>query len=161
MRKIIIFSVFSIMSLIACKENEIIKNQKKEQSNSLQTIKVSKEISIGDVYELDIEVEGAGCFYAKNKKDYNNNKCIFTTSYKNYDAVMNINNELQKLELVKTDSISDKISKSIYKNNSYLITIQTEITEVIDYSSTEKGTIEVEKKDGKKVSTTLFGGCGC
>jgi hypothetical protein len=139
---------FIIFILISCNKKEI----------KVESEKLAQKITI-DTFTFDCipdGMDGAGCYF----NDLEKNEYIFVNDF-DKTSFMKINGKLEKFNLIKSDSLSDKKSIYYYKNSNYDLEVTTKDSLQIDYNTILTGKLKLKSKDNQIIEKKFIGECGC
>lgn len=119
-----------------------------------------KELVIDRFTEFPDEIDGCACYYSANKKDFVNGSYIYADNHQDH-AYISINGKMQLFTLIKHTDVAEGYWIKIYANNEYEVTVDSEELWQVDQTWLQKGNISIKTKDGKKITETIYGECGC
>ncbi len=155
---------FGVLLFVSCnkdKEN-LAENSNVEINDSIeQAVSDSTLILNSDLqtFNLPAEVQGCSCYFAKNKEDFDNEKYVYADDYGN-TAYIKIEDKIVKIPMEEGDFDPSDFSKTI-SNKDFTITISGRKLKELDETMTFQGELTLEKKDGTKSVTPIYGECGC
>lgn len=110
-------------------------------------------------FSMPPEVQGCSCYFAKNKEDFERGEYIYVDDYGN-TAYIKLNGKVTKIPMEEGDFDPSNFSKTI-ENENLTLTIKGRKLKAIDETMTFQGELTLEKKDGSKSVTYIYGECGC
>jgi hypothetical protein len=119
----------------------------------------TKKLSIGLFKGFPPEIIGTYCYYAADKKGYDNDTWVFLDGNDN-SGYMKINNILTSFKLFKTDSLGPDKMIQYYDSDNYNLSISIDKKEQKGGVWMRTGEIIVKQKNGPSVKTNFYGGCG-
>lgn len=157
--------LFSALLLTACKkEKETVSESPKPDSaqivqDSAQTDIQTKEIAV-DIIPFPKEIKECSCYFAKNKTDFENEKYIYAddagkTAYMKLDGVRQALNLISSSDMEADDILSKEIETDQYKISVKGRKLPNEEALLFE------GTLTIEKPDGTRTFTPIYGECGC
>ena len=122
-------------------------------------------ITINNIDKLPEEIEGCGCYLARNDSLFENQTLLFAESEDSIGFMM-INNELNKFKNLSNTTepfifnSHNLIEK--YSNNKYDLSIEATFEDSTSYESWNfHGVIIIKNKAGKEEKVQFVGACGC
>ncbi len=143
--------------VFSCNKTEKKTEVTKTNFSKVDTTKIS--ISQLETFDFPDEVQGCSCYFAKNKEDFMNQKYIYIDDYGN-NAYVKMGGKLLKIAMEEGDFDPDHFDKVI-KSDDYTIKIKGEKLPEMGETLMYVGKIIVEKKSGEKITSTIYGECGC
>lgn len=111
------------------------------------------------------EIDGCSCYFSANDAKLEEQYFFFTSNPDGL-AIVRINNKQLTLKQIALPRYQEPANTSetieVYEGDVYTVTVHTTHKEKSgDEVWTHKGTITVERKDGKKIVKEFTGECGC
>lgn len=155
-----------LIAIFACKKEKtaeeniikdsIVNNETNTEQNNTEQSSVGKIETFG----LLPEVQGCSCYFAQNKDDLEQQKYIYADDYGN-TAFVKVNGKLVRIPMEEGDFDPDNFGKVI-ENNDYKIEMKgKKIKELEEVMMFEGEMTVTNKKTGAKITTSIYGECGC
>lgn len=153
--KILTFFTLSIF-FVGCKSN----SPKSTKSNDKQR-EYKHTLSIETFSTFPPEIDGCSCYFSKDSIDFKNGIYIYVNDYDKI-TFLKINGVLTKFTQTNFQQINKSKSISKSKSDNYELTIEERnVKQNGDETSLIEGTIKLKDKNGKTISSSFFGECGC
>ncbi|MCF6131606.1 hypothetical protein [Flavobacterium wongokense] len=157
MGKKILLSVL-MLSLIGC-------NQKAETKAAVLKVAASKAstgISLEPFNDFPEEIEGAGCYFAANKKDFKKEQYIYADNLENL-CFIKVKGKFIRLELAeKTVDTTGTQFLEKFKNNEYELSVDFRQTgDDGDEAGIFEGSMTLKHNNESEIKKDLYGICGC
>lgn len=153
--KILFYSALFIIFL-SCQNNSL------KRTESTNNKKASEQtVSIDTFSTFPPEIDGCSCYLSKDSIDFKNGAYIYMNDYDKI-SFLKINGVLTKFTQTNFKQInkSESITKS--KSDNYELTIEVrKAKQNGDETSLIEGTIKLKDKNGKIISSSFYGECGC
>ena len=126
-----------------------------------QVVSDSATIVASDMqtFTMPAEVQGCSCYFAKNKEDFDKGKYIYVDDYGN-TAYIKLNGKVTKIPMQEGDFDPSDFSKTI-SNEQFTVSIKGRKLKELDETMQFQGELTLQKKDGTKSVTHIYGECGC
>ncbi len=105
-------------------------------------------------------VDGCSCYFSTDKTEFEKPNYVYVDDYDKH-AYVSINGKMTKFTLVTADTASEKTILKVFANDQYEVTIYGKQVSQMDETWQYEGTMVVKEIDGKSISKTIYGECGC
>ena len=152
-----VLMVFLLAFLVACRQNN--SGEKTQQVDDSQT--ATQILTIDTFSTFPPEIDGCSCYFSSDSLEFKRSHYIYMNDYAQ-TCFMKLNGVLTKFVQVDFQESDSRKINAKYKNDTYEVIIESQ-TEVQngDETSLLTGTIKVTDKNGKTISKTFYGECGC
>lgn len=159
MNKYILIIASSIL-FMSCGNNQNSKNENEQEADQKNDASEIKNPALQSFSDLPEEIDGCSCLISENSTAFRKNEYIYVDNLQNLGFVQ-IDGEMIKLSLdeVENDSEMEIIAKG--SNGEIDIKLDLRKSDKLDYVGSYFGTLEVTPKNGKKITKSVFGECGC
>lgn len=164
-----IFKTISLLFLllfVSCKKEKKTNSdavQNTISKNDTTAAENSKNSSINgklETFGFPAEVQGCSCYFAENKTLFEKQQYLYVDDYGN-SAFLKINGKTVRITMEEGDFDPSNFNKTI-ENEEYRVKMTGEKINELDETMMFKGQMIVEnKKTGEKITTPIFGECGC
>lgn len=162
-----IFFCCLFITFVGCKKQNIATDASLLGKSKNSTTK-NNVLKINFMRGFPEEIVGCSCYFSDTKENiYSNAEKLYYIDDFGKIAFMKINGNLEKFNITKTDSITEK-KHSYFENNKYKGEIKALIIPSESYKNEGnelwfyKGFIEItDKKTMQKTKVTIYGECGC
>ena len=146
--------IIGIAILFSCRKED-------KKATPPVTAVISNNIKLDEFSDFPPEIDGCACTYAKDSVDLSSEKYIYVSNHAKI-AFLKINGVLTKFTLTAEKRINstDFIKKYISTNYKLIILIKAG-RQTGDESWLNTGLIKIFDKNGKTISQTFYGECGC
>ena len=105
------------------------------------------------------EISGCACYFSNNKTEFENEQYIFMYDFGEI-AFIKLNGVLTELIRVRKDAeININFGKLKFENDNYEMEI--ELIDIEEDEGNMKGKLTLIDENGKTISKTMYGFCGC
>jgi len=135
------------------KENTGLKNENPS--------KINQEFSIDKFSDYPPKIDGCSCFFSNDSVEFNNKEFIYMNDFASI-SFLKINGEI--IKFTQTDFREVDNTKIISKAKSAIYEIIIEVNDGKrngDESMLKTGKIKLTDKNGKTLTKTFYGECGC
>ena len=158
MKKRCVAALIISLTIMGCQKQE---NKEisplKEPLTSDQNI---KENAVLETFDFPSEIEGCGCYFAKNEEDLNSEKYVYVDEIEG-KTYFKIGEDLLQIQKSDDEINLNQLSKTIEDQN-YKITLNGNRIKKDQEALLYKGVLKVlDKKTGKKLESSIIGECGC
>ena len=162
----IITLAFAVLVLQSCKKETV--NAKENtteysavavQDKSSDSVPVNSSLHL-EAFSMPAEVQGCSCYFADNKENFENENYVYADDYGN-SAYLKIDGKMIKIPVDEGDFNPSAFSKNI-QNKEYKVTLSGNKISDLDETMMFRGQMTVEiLKSGDRISTPIYGECGC
>jgi hypothetical protein len=153
----ICISVITMTFLFACGQGNSNKNI--EQTENLTTN--NQVLTIDTFSTFPPEIEGCSCYFSNNSTEFKKGEYIYMNDLAQI-SFLKINGILTKFTQTDFKNIDKTTTIAKAKSDLYEITIEVKEEGKSGYETSGKsGTIRLTDKNGKTISKTFYGECGC
>lgn len=157
MKKVTLFLL--LLSMIACN-----KAQEKTtiEPEKPQTKRKNKGLKIESFKDFPEEIDGAACYFASDKKNFEKERYIYADNIEN-TCYIKIGGKFIRLELAeKTVDSTGRQFLEKFKNDEFELSIDFRQTgDDGDETGIFEGSMSIKHKDEPEQKTKLYGSCGC
>jgi len=151
------FSVISLIFLFACGQGNSIKNV--GQTNNLTT--PDQVLTIDTFSTFPPEIDGCSCYFSNNSTEFKKGEYIYINDFAEV-SFLKINGILTKFTQTEFKNVDKTTTIAKAKSELYEITIEVkEGKQSGEETSLKSGTIKLTDKNGKTITKTFYGECGC
>ncbi|MBW8359865.1 MAG: hypothetical protein K0M63_08720 [Weeksellaceae bacterium] len=162
-----LFAALMLLVLQSCKkENVVISENKIADSTTAvrDTAEVADSAIAGapvlETFAMPPEVEGCSCYFAENRENYEKERYLYVDDYGN-SAYLKMNGKMIKIQMDEGDFDPSNFSKTI-ENAEYKVSMTGKKLSELDETMMFRGQMTVvDKKSGEKITTPVYGECGC
>ena len=166
MKKHILFFALSTLIFQSCKkenvnlsENTTLNATVTVPETASDTIKVNSGIKL-ESFPMPAEVEGCSCYFGESSEQYDNESYVFVDDY-GKNAYFKLDGKIIKIP-IKEDGFDPADFSKNYQNSEYKVSIAGKKINEMDETMMFQGQMTVENiKTGEKISTSIYGECGC
>lgn len=158
--------IASVFTLFACSkgdkvQKQNIKNEPVQHSEASSKSLAADSVEIKmETFGFPSEISGCSCYFAKDEKDFLQEKFLYIDDY-GKNAFVKINNEAIKIPVKEHPLDAEGFNKDI-ENEQYKIHITGKKIKEMEEVMMFKGTMTVENKQtGAKGISPIYGECGC
>ena len=153
------------MSLIAsCELKEIPFYKSHKESDSIlvamDSLIEKPEFQFNSFTDFPDAIDGCSCYFSTDKTEFEKPNYVYVDDYDKH-AYVSINGKMTKFTLVTADTASEKTILKVFANDQYEVTIYGKQVSQMDETWQYEGTMVVKEIDGKSISKTIYGECGC
>jgi len=153
----ICISVITLTFLFACGQGNPKKNI--EQTENLTTN--NQVLTIDTFSTFPPEIVGCSCYFSNNSTEFNKDEYIYMNDLAQI-SFLKINGVLTKFTQTDFKNIDKTTTIAKAKSDLYEITIEVKDGKQSGYeTSVKSGTIRLTDKNGKTITKTFYGECGC
>ncbi|AYO57453.1 hypothetical protein CO230_04545 [Chryseobacterium sp. 6424] len=128
--------------------------------DSIQTSDFTKDTLLLETFAIPPEVEGCSCYFAKDEQEFERQQFIYADDYGS-SAYLKLDGKLVKIPMNEGDFDPSNFKKTI-ENAQYRVTMSGKQLSAQEELMIFEGQLTVENKSsGEKVTTPIFGECGC
>lgn len=129
------------------------------QDSGSDSVSVTSSLRL-EAFPMPAEVEGCSCYFAENKENFESENYVYADDYGN-SAYLKIDGTMIKIPMDEGDFDPSVFSKTI-ENKAYKVTMTGNKISELDETMMFRGQMTVENlKNGDKISTPIYGECGC
>lgn len=150
-------SVIALTFIFACGQNS--SNKKVTQADNIPTDQQSMTIDTFSTFPP--EIDGCSCYFSNDSTEFKNKKYIYINDLAQ-TSFLKINGVLTKFTQTEFKDINKTTKIAKAKSEKFEMTI--EIHDIIqngDETWLNTGTIKLTDKNGKTITKTFYGECGC
>jgi len=153
----ICISVIYLTFLFACEQGNPNKNS--EQTDHLNT---KNEVLTLDTFStFPPEIEGCSCYFSNDSTEFKKGEYIYMNDLAQI-SFLKINGVLTKFTQIEFKDIDKTTIIAKAKSDRYELTIEMKDVKQGGYeTSVKSGTIRLTDKNGKTITKTFYGECGC
>jgi hypothetical protein len=138
------------------------------QSNSYKSVSQTENIKSDDqALTIDTfstfppEIDGCSCYFSNDSTEFKKREYIYMNDYAQ-TSFLKVNGVLTKFTQTDFKEIDSLNIKAIYQSDSYEMTIESKDgIQNGDETWLKTGTIKLTDKNGKTITKTFYGECGC
>jgi hypothetical protein len=138
------------------------------QSNSNKSVSQTENIKSDDqALTIDTfstfppEIDGCSCYFSNDSTEFKKREYIYMNDYAQ-TSFLKVNGVLTKFTQADFKEIDSLNIIAIYKSDSYEMTIESKDgIQNGDETWLKTGTIKLTDKNGKTITKTFYGECGC
>lgn len=162
-------AVFVFLFIVSCSSEATRKTDSTASADANKGMQViednTPDFTFDDYKGFPPEIESCSCYFSENDAKFAEQYFFFTSNPDGL-AIVRINNKQLKLKQIALPRYREPANSSetieVYEGDVYTVTVHTTSKEKRGEEVwTNKGTITVEKKDGKKIVKQFTGECGC
>lgn len=157
--------ILLVFSLQSCKKEaskDVSKVNHAQKTSGKKSDSLDSKILELQSFGFPQEVEGCSCYFAKNREEFIKQNYIYVDDFQRF-SFLTINGELVKIPYGKQNEVLPEKNLNIEsKNKEYSVKIKGKLIEQGEIETAlYEGILEVTKSDGSKVSSKIYGECGC
>jgi hypothetical protein len=151
--------LLSLLSLICCNQKEKIKIV---QSENKIPSHLQKNLVLETFTEFPEEVDGAGCYFSANKKNFKKGKYIYVSDLDSI-CFIKVKGRLVKLQLAeRAVDTTYQHYKEKFKDAEFELSIDYKKTgDGDDEEGIFEGAMSIKQNNKPEEKTNLYGDCGC
>ena len=166
MKKHILLFAFIALFINSCKKDSVTLNENNTINTTVtvpdvlrDTIKTNSGLKL-ESFPMPAEVEGCSCYFGESSEQYDNESYVFVDDY-GKNAYFKLDGKIIKIP-IKEDGFDPADFSKNYQNSEYKVSIAGKKINEMDETMMFQGQMTVENiKTGEKISTSIYGECGC
>lgn len=149
------FSAIAMTIFVACGQRNSNKNI--EQAGNVN----SQVLSIDTLSTFPPEIDGCSCYFSNDSTEFKKAEYIYMNDFAQI-SFLKINGVLTKFTQTDYKKVSKTTTIAKAKSDLYEITVEVKDGKQNGYETSFKsGTIRLTDKNGKTITKTFYGECGC
>lgn len=112
-----------------------------------------------ETFAFPAEVEGCSCYFAKDKQDFEQEKYVYVDEF-GKNAFLKSEGKMLKIPLKKEDFEGENFKRKI-QNKEISVEIDGRKIKDMEEVMMFEGNMTVTYKTGEKITTPIYGECGC
>jgi len=152
-----VLTIIILTLLFSCGQTRTKKEVSHIESKSIE----QQSFSIDTFSDFPQEIDGCSCYFSNDSTDFYNKKFIYVNDFAQ-TSFLKINGVMTKFTQTEYKEIEEENVKAKYTSDNFEMTI--EVKDGIqngDETMLKTGTITLTDKNGKTVTKTFYGECGC
>jgi hypothetical protein len=152
-----VLTIIILTLLFSCGQAKTNKDVSHIDSKSIE----QQSISIDSFSDFPQEIDGCSCYFSNDSTDFYNKQYIYVNDFAQ-TSFLKINGVMTKFTQTEYKEIDEENVKAKYTSDNFEMTI--EVKDGIhngDETMLKTGTITLTDKNGKTVTKTFYGECGC
>lgn len=152
-----LFTAITLTLLFACGRSHSDKTSK--QSDNIRPNQ--QTFTIDTFTTFPPEIEGCSCYFSNDSTDFKKGKYIYMNDY-GQTSFIKINGVLTKFIQTEFNEIDSLHKKVKYKSDNYKMTVEYKDRLQNGYETwINTGIIKLKDKEGKTITKSFYGECGC
>lgn len=112
-----------------------------------------------ETFAFPAEVEGCSCYFAKDKQDFEQEKYVYVDEF-GKNAFLKSEGKMLKIPLKKEDFEGENFKRKI-QNKEISVEIDGRKIKDMEEVMMFEGNMTIEYQTGEKITTPIYGECGC
>jgi len=151
--------IVSIIILGSCQRKNITKDVSTIENKAINS--ESGKFSIDTFSTFPPEIEGCSCYFSNDSIEFKKGEYIYMENSEG-TSFLKINNVLTKFTMVDAEEVDSLNTIARYKSKNLNITIELKDGKQNgDETSLKTGKIKLTNNNGKTITKTFYGECGC
>lgn len=131
------------------------------QGNSDKTMEQRVNLTIDTFTTVPPEIDGCSCYFSKDSLEFKKGDYVYVNDFAQ-TSFLRINGVLTKFTQTEFKEVNKTKTLAKAKSDKYEMTIEVfDGRQNGDETSLKTGTIKVTDKNGKTITMTFYGECGC
>jgi hypothetical protein len=131
------------------------------QGNSDKTIEQRANLTIDTFSTAPPEIDGCSCYFSRDSLEFKRGEYVYVNDFAQ-TSFLRINGVLTKFTQTEFKEVNKTKTLAKAKSDEYEMTIEVfDGRQNGDETSLKTGTIKVTDKNGKIITMTFYGECGC
>lgn len=152
-----ILTAITLTFLFACEQGNFNKNI--TQADNATTD--NQALSIDTFSTFPPEIDGCSCYFSNDSTEFNKREYIYMNDFAQ-TSFLKINGVLTKFTQTDFNEVNKTTTVAKAKSDKYEMTIEVIDGKQSGYeTSLKSGTIKLTDKNGKTITKTFYGECGC
>jgi len=150
-------TAITLTCLFACGQNN--PNKSVTQTDNLTT--QNQVLTIDTFSTFPSEIDGCSCYFSNDSTEFKKGRYIYMNNYAQ-SSFLKINGVLTKFTQIDFKKIDPLNTVAKYTSDNYQMIIETKNgIQNGDETWLKKGIIKLTDKNGKTITKTFYGECGC
>ncbi|KUJ63234.1 hypothetical protein AR687_03510 [Flavobacteriaceae bacterium CRH] len=155
--KFILTNLIVIIILTSCQRSNLKKNVSQVKNKTI----TNSVFSIDTFSTFPQEIDGCSCYFSNDSIEFKKGEYIYMEDSEG-TSFLKINGVLTKFTLIDAEEIDSLNTLSKYKGRSLNITLETKDGKQSgDETYLKTGKIKLTNNNGKTITKTFYGECGC